>query len=115
MLCNVGVAKEVLTKDNRKKIVLTDHLFFSAILEENLFSPSRTYDNISYPGKKNKYFEHYKNFFLDKIKKNNIEVIYTLNLDNADESLILYDFIDKKYITKEIIFKEIKKFELNKC
>jgi hypothetical protein len=109
------IAKEVLTKDNRKKMVLTDHLFFSAILEEKLFSPSRTYDNISYPGKKNKYFKYYKNFFLDKIKKNNIEVIYTLNLDNADESFLLYNFIDRKCITKTIIFKEIKRFELNKC
>ncbi len=109
------IAKEVLKKDKRKKMVLTDHLFFSAILEENLYSPSRTYDNISYPGKKNKYFDHYKNFFLDKIKKNNIEVIYTLNLDNADENLILYDFINKKCIVKEIVFKEIKKFELNQC
>ena len=109
------IAKEVLTKDNRKKMVLTDHLFFSAILEEKLFSPSRTYDNISYPGKKNKYFKYYKNFFLDKIKKNNIEVIYTLNLDNADESFLLYNFIDRKCITKTIICKEIKRFELNKC
>ena len=109
------IAKKTLTKDTRKKMVLTDHLFFSAILEENLYSPSRTYDNISYPGKKNKYFDHYKNFFLGKIEKNNIKVIYTINLDNADENLILYDFIDKKCITKEIVSKEIKKFEIKKC
>ena len=95
-------------------MVLTDHLFFSAVLEENLHSPSRTYDNISYP-EKNKYFDYYKNFFIDKIKKNNIEVIYTINLDVVDENLILYDFINKKCINKEILFKEIKKFELKKC
>ena len=96
-------------------MVITDFQFFSAILNEKLNSPSRTYDTISYPGKKNKYFKKYKTFLLGNIKQKNIKVIYMVNFDNADENLILYDYIDKDCLEREIISKELKKFELNKC
>jgi len=107
--------KTILKKDKRNKMVITDFQFFSAILNEKLNSPSRSYDTISYPGKKNKYFKKYKAFLLGIIKEKNIEVIYMVNFDNADENLILYDFIDKDCLEREIISKELKKFELNKC
>ena len=38
-----------------------------------------------------------------------------INFDNADENLILYDFIDKDCLDREIISKQLKKFELKKC
>ena len=109
------LTKKILKKDKRNKMVITDFQFFSAILNEKLNSPSRSYDTISYPGKKNKYFKKYKAFLLGNIKEKNIEVIYMVNFDNADENLILYDFIDKDCLEREIISKELKKFELNKC
>ena len=42
---------ETLKKDKRKKMVITNYLFFSAILNENLYSPSKTYtlDGASFP------------------------------------------------------------------
>ena len=52
------LAKKILKKDKRNKMVITDFQFFSAILNEKLNSPSRSYDLISYPGKKNKYFNN---------------------------------------------------------
>jgi hypothetical protein len=109
------LTKKILKKDQRNKMVITDFQFFSAILNEKLNSPSRTYDLISYPGKKNKYFNKYKTFLLDNIKKKNIKVIYMVNFDNADENLILYDFIDRECLEREIISEELKKFELKKC
>ena len=108
-------AKKVLKKDKRNKMVITDFVFFSAILDEKLNSPSRSYDTISFPGKKNKYFKKYKAFLLNRIKEKKIEVIYMINFDNADENLILYDFIDKDCLDREIISKQLKKFELRKC
>ena len=108
-------AKKVLKKDKRNKMVITDFVFFSAILDEKLNSPSRSYDAISFPGKKNKYFKKYKAFLLNRIKEKKIEVIYMINFDNADENLILYDFIDKDCLDREIISKQLKKFELKKC
>ena len=65
--------------------------------------------------KKNKYFKKYKAFLLNRTKEKNIEVIYMVNFDNADENLILYDFIDKDCLERKIISKQLKKFELNKC
>jgi len=109
------LTKKILIKDKRNKMVLTDYQFFSAILNEKLNSPSRSYDTISYPGKKNKYFKKYKAFLLNSIEEKNIEVIYMVNFDNADENLILYDFIDKDCLERKIISKQLKKFELNKC
>ena len=108
-------AKKVLKEDKRNKMVITDFVFFSAILDEKLNSPSRSYDTISYPGKKNKYFKKYKVFLLNSIKEKNIEVIYMINFDNADENLILYDFIDKNCLEREIISQQLKKFKLKKC
>ena len=108
-------AKKILKSDKRNKMLITDFQFFSAILDEKLNSPSRTYDTISYPGKKNKYFEEYKTFLLKQIKKKNIQVIYMINFDNADENLILYDFIDKNCLEREIISQQLKKFKLKKC
>ena len=108
-------AKKVLKKDTRNKMVITNFVFFSAILGEKLNSPSRSYDTISYPGKKNKYFKKYKAFLLNMIKEKKIEVIYMINFDNADENLILYDFIDKDCLDREIISKQLKRFELRKC
>ena len=109
------LTKKILKKDKRNKMVITDYQFFSAILNEKLNSPSRSYDTISYPGKKNKYFKKYKAFLLNNIEEKNIEVIYMVNFDNADENLILYDFIDKDCLERKIISKQLKKFELNKC
>ena len=108
-------AKKILKSDKRNKMLITDFQFFSAILDEKLNSPSRTYDTISYPGKKNKYFEEYKTFLLKQIKKKNIQVIYMINFDNADENLILYDFIDKNCLEREVISQQLKKFKLKKC
>ena len=109
------LTKKVLKEERRNKMVITDFQFFSAILDENLNSPSRTFDDISYPKKKNKYYEKYKIFLINKIKKNNIEVIYIVNLDIADEKLILHDYIGANCLKKKIISKELKKFELKKC
>ena len=65
--------------------------------------------------KKINIFKKYKAFLLNRIKEKKIEVIYMINFDNADENLILYDFIDKDCLDREIISKQLKKFELRKC
>ena len=55
------------------------------------------------------------NLISKKSTKNNIEVIYIVNLDIADEKLILHDYIGANCLKKKIISKELKKFELKKC
>tara|TARA_Y100000590_G_scaffold190116_1_gene216387 strand:- start:565 stop:2142 length:1578 start_codon:yes stop_codon:yes gene_type:complete len=69
-----------LKKDERKKMLMTHYAFFSAILNQKLFSPTRYYTKhgVSHPTKDNRYFRKYQNFFIKKIKQNNISVIYTM-------------------------------------
>ena len=63
-----------------QKMVITDYQFIGALIDQYVNIPNRwyTHNNVSYPLKNHKYYEFYKNFFLNKIKKNNIEVIYVL-------------------------------------
>ena len=61
-------------------MLITDYNFYSSLTEQKLHSPSRTYDNISYPEKDNKFYIDYKNFFIKKLKMNNIEIYMSLRL-----------------------------------
>jgi hypothetical protein len=69
-----------LQKDEKKKMLMTHYAFFSAVLNQKLFSPTRYYTThgVSHPTKDNRYFKTYQNFFIKKIKQNNINVIYTM-------------------------------------
>ena len=51
-----------MINDNRRKMIITNYSFFSAILNQKLYSPSRWYlDNgVAHPIKGSKYFENYK-------------------------------------------------------
>jgi hypothetical protein len=72
--------KEYLENDKRKKMIMTHYTFFSAILDQKIFSPTRffTQHGVSHPLKGNKYFYKYRDFVIKKIVRNNIEVIYTI-------------------------------------
>ena len=110
-------ALETLKKDKRKKMVITNYLFFSTILNEKLYSPSKTYtlDGVSFPVKGNKYYLEYKNHFIEIIKKNKIQVIYIISSDYVVEDGLVYDYLDKTCITEHSFTKQLKKFEIEKC
>tara|TARA_Y100000310_G_C20688153_1_gene820446 strand:- start:801 stop:2384 length:1584 start_codon:yes stop_codon:yes gene_type:complete len=108
---------ETLKKDKRKKMVITNYLFFSTILNEKLYSPSRTYTlgGISFPVKGNKYFLKYKSYFSEIIKNNKIKVIYIISSDYIVEDRFVYDYLDKACINEHSFTKQLKKFEIAKC
>ena len=116
------ILKITLTKlknDNRKKMLITHYQFFSFLLETNLNIPNRWYysENNTYPSsEKNKYFNSYKKRFNQKLKENNIEVIYFI--DSYPKELNIDGF--KKYLKKDcVIEKKINSLttllELKKC
>ena len=72
--------KSYLKNDKRKKMIMTHYTFFSVILDQKVFSPTRffTKHGVSHPIRGNKYFNKYQDFFIKKITENNIEVIYTI-------------------------------------
>ena len=48
---NILKTLQFALKDEKNKMLISEYNFFSSILEEKLYSPSRTYDDISFPKK----------------------------------------------------------------
>ena len=104
----------ILKNDEREKMLLTNYSFISSILEENLNSPSRWYipNGAAYPLEDNKFFNIYKNFIINLIKKNNIKVVYIIKPVNNEE---IYRYIDKNCFDEKKITLILKEFSLKKC
>ena len=92
--------KSKLLNDDRKKMLISNYSFFSIILNEKLFSPSRWYlsDGTDFPQKGNKYYNSYKSLLINLIKNNDIAVIYTVFLEKIG-------IICMNYINKNLFFR----------
>ena len=110
----INEVKLYLLNDKRNKMVITNYSFFSSILNEKIFSPSRWYvsDGSAYPLKNNKYFTSYKNLFLNTIKKNNIKVIYTIY---PQKNSIIYKLIGRNCFNEVKISNMLNSYELRNC
>ena len=95
---NILKLYNLLLKDEKNKMLISEYNFFSSILEEKLYSPSRTYDDISFPKKNSKYFPRYKYFFTNIIKKNKINNIYIFEPIEITEDRL--NFLVFNYISK---------------
>jgi len=110
----------ILKKDNSNKMVITSYNFYSSLLNERLYSPSRTYDSISYPGKNSKYFDNYKQHLINIIKKNKITKIYIFKpLLQLNINELVFNYIPERcfkifYINKNVINLEILNCEILK-
>ena len=105
--------KSHLVNDNKVKMLMSNYSFFSAILDEKIFSPSRWYlfDGTDFPTKENKYFRSYKNLLIKLIKTNNIEVIYTIY---PVENSLLYIYFDKSCFNEKKITSILSSYEILK-
>jgi len=110
---------EVIKNDNREKMVVTNYQFFSVILEEDLNIPNRWYlGNASHPHKNHKYYKFYKDHFEKILSKNNIQVIYTVELSNKDAIHFQKDFesyTDNTCFDRFVINRISSGFKLRKC
>ncbi len=105
--------KKILQNTGKDKIIISDYLFFSSILETKVSSPNKWYDNLSVPKKENKFFEDYKDFFITKIKNNNIKYVYIIK---KDENIFLLQFIkDKKCLEQKVLNEILIEVKLNNC
>lgn len=97
---------KIINNDQRKKIVATQYQFIGSLVDDMIYSPTRTYTpGISYPTTDSDFFIYYKNFFIEQIKKNKIKVIYTIKpYDNY-----IYDSIINKDCIKVQSINEILK------
>lgn len=117
-LKNIMNLYEVLKNDHSNKMLITEYNFFSSLLEENLNSPSRTFDNISYPKKDTKYFKAYKNFFIKNIISKKIENIYVFEPNEIKQERLnhlVFNYISENCFKIENVNSFTKKLVINKC
>ena len=82
---------DILKNEKDKFSIITDYLFLPVVLETNDHSPNQWYHpGVSYPLKDNKYFENYKLFFVNKLKKEEISKIIIVG--NGLEDLLSLTF-----------------------
>lgn len=106
---------KTLSKE-RKVMLITQYNFFSSITEKKLFSPSRTYDLISYPRVDTKYYNLYKKHLISIIKSNKITKIFifepNLNI-NLDE--IIFNYVPQNCFTKKVLNKHVVELKKINC
>ena len=86
-------------------------------MEQKYYSPSRTYDNISFPQKNSSIMKKYKNFLINKLKFNQIKSIYifeTKKIEKERIEFLIYNYIstecfNMKYINKYLVHMMIQK------
>ena len=108
--------ESLLKRDSRNKMVITNYPFFSIILNQKLYSPSRvyTYDGTTHPLKDSKYAARYKELMDNIIFKNNISVIYVINVTNENANFHYVDLYRDCF--EEIsLLKQLKSYELKNC
>ncbi len=70
---------KIIKNDYSTKAIITDYQFISVILSTYDNSPNKVWNSFHvYPTKGDKYFEVYRNFFIDKIRNRKVETIYTV-------------------------------------
>jgi len=110
---NLIEIREYITTDQKKKIIISDYQFLSAISNLKISSPNKWYDDMSVPSKKNKYFYFYKDFFVNSLKKNDIKNIYAVG---TDKHLYFMDFFDDKSCIKSKAINEMFTiYDINEC
>ena len=108
--------ESLLKKDTRNKMVITNYPFFSIILNQKLYSPSRLYtgDGTTHPIKGNEYVARYKELMDNIILRNNISVIYVINTYNNKTNFHYVDLY--QHCFEEIsLLSQLKSYELKHC
>ncbi len=106
----------IIKNDERKKSIITDYQFISVILSIYDFSPGQVWF-INHPlthEVNSKYFTMYKKFLIDKLKKNEIEVVYIIKPLWAGNDIIEKG-LDKDCIDKMEITEILDIYLLKKC
>ena len=106
----------ILEHENDNIMFISQYNFFSAILEKNLNSPSRTYDLISYPRINTKYFKNYQFHLIQIIKKKSINKILIFEqLSKLDTNEIIYNYIPKNCFIETIKHEYLIQLKIKKC
>ena len=103
--------KRIILSDKTEKIIISDYQILPSILNLKTTAPNKWFDYLSVPDRENKYYDEYKNFFIQSLIKQNIRTIY---YSKNKEKLFTNIFKDDCYKTEKIR-KKFYKMEINKC
>jgi len=108
-------ARNILSKTQKRKMIITDYQFFSSLLKNEFASPNKWYDNRSIPNKKNKYYNMHKNFFISMIVKKKIEYLFFIG-KHKHKMYFFEEFINEnKCAVSNQIDELLVKFDISKC
>ena len=117
-------AIKIIKNDSRKKIIVTDYQFVSVLLSTYDYSPNFAWHaGTTYPSVFNsedtqfqKNFETYRNFFIDKLNENKIEVVYTIKPFFGLEADDVFKFVlDKNCVKKTVLTSILNRYLIHKC
>ena len=103
--------KKVLISDNNNKIIMTNYQILPSITQNKKIAPNKWFDTLSVPNKKNKYFPFYKDFFIRKLKEQNINYIYV----TGNKKKYLLNIFEKNCFEIKSINKISSKIYINNC
>ena len=97
-------AIKIIKKDQRKKTLVTDYQFISVIISSYDFSPNKYwYKHHAYPAINHEYFQTYRNFFINQLIKNKIQIVYIIKPlwgdDNVLETILNKNCVKKTSLT----------------
>ena len=99
-ISNLLEAIDIIKKDSRNKVLVTDYQFISVLMSSYDFSPNKYwYKHHVYPAIDHKYFDIYRNFFINKLTKNQIKVVYIIKPLWGDNN-VLDTILDKNCVKK---------------
>ena len=114
-LDNLKEAMNLFKNNLSQKMLITDYQIIAPILDIYDNSPNQWHHpSVSFPLKNSKYFEVYKDYFIKKIKKEEIKFIFETREDTReDNALIISLILNKNCFAKERVGKLLIKVKLN--
>ena len=95
-------------------MVLSNYPFLSVILDEKYFSPTRwhTFDGTDYPQVGSKYISFYQDLIIKTLKKNSIQVVYTIFPVNEKN---IYNYVNRNCFIEKKINEYLSSYTLKSC
>ncbi len=114
-ISNLLKAIYIIKNDARNKMLVTDYQFISVIMSSYDYSPNKYwYKYHVYPTTNHKYFQIYRNFFVNKLIKNKIEVVYIIKPLWGDDN-VLETILDNNCLKKTSLTNILDSYFLEKC
>ena len=88
----INEIKDIIIKDNRQKIIISNYQILPLITNTQNFAPNKWFDPRSVPSEENKYYKTYKDFVMKNLATQKIEVIYFIGKNKVKH----FKFLTKK-------------------